>query len=428
MVKLLPDQVDLLETLAQTCSAWKTFDTRDAPSSYSKQKYTSISEQPIQDIPIPDDVHVSNTEDTNATHLINIKPRQDWLKPIPEEERQKHNINQRFGSPFNMAEDDHRLGNLKNASYYNAYLEMAAKHDCKIATAEGGKKKSTSKTDQSKKPATAKQPKPVSSKSLQLVDEPGEEQAQPEPQREQVDYDLQCGKGKSIATDEQVAQSLLELQTPKKTICDTMSPTDAETCAETDKMNSKGDTEILNIGKEQGEDVADKVYLEEKIAEIDEGQAGSDLDLPHKIDQIVNEAVKEAVQVALQAPFRERFQDLSKADMKEILCDRMFESDPPSPPSKELDQRKKKKHDSDASGSIQTLAQTCSAWKTFDTRDAPSSYSKQKYTSISEQPIQYIPIPDDVHVSNTEDTNAAHLINIKPRQDWLKPIPEEERQ
>nr|GFC66148.1 hypothetical protein [Tanacetum cinerariifolium] len=77
-----------VDTLAQTCSAWKTFDTRDAPSSYSKQKYTSISEQPIQDIPIPDDVHVSNTEDTNATHLINIKPRQDWLKPIPEEERQ----------------------------------------------------------------------------------------------------------------------------------------------------------------------------------------------------------------------------------------------------------------------------------------------------------------------------------------------------
>ncbi|GJS02986.1 histone deacetylase 14 [Tanacetum coccineum] len=52
-----------------------------------------------------------------------------------------------------------------------------------------------------------------------------EEQAHPEPQGEEVDYDLQQGitqklpivegKGKGIPTDEQVAQSLLELQTPK---------------------------------------------------------------------------------------------------------------------------------------------------------------------------------------------------------------------
>ncbi|GJY20057.1 hypothetical protein Tco_0392623 [Tanacetum coccineum] len=80
-----------------------------------------------------------------------------------------------------MAEDDHHLGNLKfiskgeddevfrmqilkelitdnirNAPYYNAYLEMVAKHDRKITAEEGGKKKSTSKADQSKKLATAK--------------------------------------------------------------------------------------------------------------------------------------------------------------------------------------------------------------------------------------------------------------------------------
>ncbi|GKC40083.1 hypothetical protein Tco_1052467, partial [Tanacetum coccineum] len=54
--------------------------------------------------------------------------------------------------------------NIRNAPYYNAYLEMVAKHDQKITAKEGGKKKSASKADQSKKPATAKQPKPVSSK------------------------------------------------------------------------------------------------------------------------------------------------------------------------------------------------------------------------------------------------------------------------
>nr|GFC82623.1 histone deacetylase 14 [Tanacetum cinerariifolium] len=71
-----------------------------------------------------------------------------------------HNINQRLASPFHLAEEDHRLGNLKffpkgeedevlgmqipkelitdnirNASYYNAYMKMVAKHDRKIAAA-----------------------------------------------------------------------------------------------------------------------------------------------------------------------------------------------------------------------------------------------------------------------------------------------------
>ncbi|GKA55999.1 hypothetical protein Tco_0755071, partial [Tanacetum coccineum] len=68
-----------------------------------------------------------------------------------------HNIHQRSASLFHLAEEDHRLGNLKfvpkgeddevfgmqipkelitnnirNAPYYNAYMEMVAKHDLKI--------------------------------------------------------------------------------------------------------------------------------------------------------------------------------------------------------------------------------------------------------------------------------------------------------
>nr|GEU29240.1 retrovirus-related Pol polyprotein from transposon TNT 1-94 [Tanacetum cinerariifolium] len=302
----------------------------------------------------------------------------------------KHNINQRSGSPFNMAEDDHRLGNLKfvpkgkedevfgmkipkelitdnirNTYYYNTYWKWL--------------------------------------QSMILVDEPDEEQAQPEPepQGEQVDYDLQCGitqklpivegKGKSIITDEQRQIPVTEKtsirpsaqpddDTSANIVCDTPSPIIAETGAETDKTNSKGDTKILNISEEQGEDVADKVYLEEKTAKIVKGQAGSNpgktpesrpppehvlmeedqagpdprqihvaltgpdpepihddfvvtvvfmlefQDLPHKIDQTVNEAVKKAVQVALQAPFREYFLDMSESDLKEILHDQMFKS------------------------------------------------------------------------------------------------------
>ncbi|GKB17467.1 hypothetical protein Tco_0851390 [Tanacetum coccineum] len=135
-------------------------------------------------------------------------------------------------------------------------------------------------------------------------------------------------------------------------------------------------------------------------------------DLPYKINQTINEAVKGVVQIALQAPLRERFRDLSEADMKEILYDWMFESgsyrshpehddqDPPSPPTKESEQSKKKKHDSDASGSKQTPAQTSSAWKTSDIREAPSSSSKQKTAPQSEQ---------------------------QTKSDWLKPVPEEDK-
>ncbi|GKC71824.1 hypothetical protein Tco_1117707, partial [Tanacetum coccineum] len=77
------------------------------------------------------------------------------------------------------------------------------------------------------------------------------------------------GKGKGIATDEQD-------YTSANIVRDTPSPTDAETGAETNKTNSEGDTEILNIVEEQGEDVANPMYLEEKTAEVDEDQAGSD--------------------------------------------------------------------------------------------------------------------------------------------------------
>ncbi|GKA95788.1 hypothetical protein Tco_0817883 [Tanacetum coccineum] len=170
-------------------------------------------------------------------------------------------------------------------------------------------------------------------------------------------------------------------------------------------------------------------------------------DLPHKINQNVNEAVKEAVQIALKAPLRECFRDLSEVDMKEILHDRMFKSgsyrsqpehvtlyealeasmqrdngdeflaekdmsrkrrrddqDPPPPPTKQSEQSKKKKQDSDASGSKQTPAQTSSAWKMSDTRNAPTSSSQQKTVPQSKQPANDIPIPDFEHISDSKDT------------------------
>ncbi|GKB03472.1 hypothetical protein Tco_0831615, partial [Tanacetum coccineum] len=260
-----------------------------------------------------------------------------------------HSIHQRSASSFHLTEEDLRLGNLKfiskgednevfgmpipnemttnnirNAPYYNAYLEMVAKHDQKITAKKGGKKKSTTAKQLKPKPVKEKSSKPAPApkpkSSLQLIDEDEPTQPKPEPepehQGEGEEYDVEraiqkClesfqaqsqahvggvairelvaeatrplpvveGKGKAIATEEQATQLLLALHTPKKRsttdqfifqrrtpatkeastrpsarpqddasaniVRESSSPADAETCADTDKTNSGGDTEIL---------------------------------------------------------------------------------------------------------------------------------------------------------------------------------------
>ncbi|GKA95494.1 hypothetical protein Tco_0817532 [Tanacetum coccineum] len=227
----------------------------------------------------------------------------------------KHNLHQRFGSLLHLAKKDLRLGNLKfvpkgeddevfgmpipnelitnnirNAPYYNTYMEMIAKHDLKIAAEKGGKKKPATAKQLKLKPVKEKSSKPTPlpkpKSSLQLIDEDEPSQPKPEPepvhQCEGEEYDVERaeatrpllvveGKGKAIATEEQVAQSPLALHTPKMRIRDSLSPADAEKGADIDKTNSGGDTEILQIGEEQGEDVDNQVNLEENIAELDQG-------------------------------------------------------------------------------------------------------------------------------------------------------------
>ncbi|GKA41635.1 hypothetical protein Tco_0734295 [Tanacetum coccineum] len=51
------------------------------------KKTAHQSEQHVNDVPIPDDVRISNLEEIGVAHLPKIKTRPDWLKPIPEEER-----------------------------------------------------------------------------------------------------------------------------------------------------------------------------------------------------------------------------------------------------------------------------------------------------------------------------------------------------
>ncbi|GJZ71979.1 hypothetical protein Tco_0635830 [Tanacetum coccineum] len=172
---------------------------------------------------------------------------------------------------------DHRSILTDSKEYLKMVMEIFYKKE--------GKKKLASKTNQSKKPATAKKPKPVSSKqsipATAKKPKPNpvkEKSTKPTPlQKAKKDYDLQQGiqislessqppvsgvafhepasgtnhkiptvegKGKGIATDEPVTEEAStgpstkpEDNTSANIVCDTPSPTDAET----------------------GEDVADKV-------------------------------------------------------------------------------------------------------------------------------------------------------------------------
>ncbi|GJT54922.1 hypothetical protein Tco_0989976 [Tanacetum coccineum] len=73
--------------------------------------------------------------------------------------------------------------------------------------------------------------------------------------------------------------------------------------------------------------VQDNLTLEERL-----DKHGSrlyklkNLDIPHQVSKAVDEIVMDVVDWAIQAPLRDRFRDLPKADMKEILHHRMWET------------------------------------------------------------------------------------------------------
>ncbi|GJV99013.1 hypothetical protein Tco_1554265 [Tanacetum coccineum] len=205
-----------------------------------------------------------------------------------------HNLHQRSESPLHLAEEDLRLGNLKfvpkgeddevfgmpipnelimnnirNASYYNDYLEMVAKHDQKIAAEKGGKKK----------PVTAKQLKPKSAKEKSSKPAPTpkpkvtkEKPSKPSPAKhpkrgEGDEYDVERAIQMSLESFQAQSQAHVggvAIREPRPTpateeasmrpstlpqdnasaniVRDSPSPADAKTGAGTDKTNNPGKT------------------------------------------------------------------------------------------------------------------------------------------------------------------------------------------
>nr|GEX40562.1 retrovirus-related Pol polyprotein from transposon TNT 1-94 [Tanacetum cinerariifolium] len=293
------------------------------------------------------------------------------------------------------------------------------------------------------------------------------------------------GKGKGIATNEQAAQSLLDLQKLEKQ--------NAETGVDTKKTNSKGDTKILNVDEEQGEDVSHIVnlddaftfsdqFLNNKPTDEEPGKANVETEVESMVTLPIHQAsslapplstpiidltppkpVSPLVQAptftattttttkTLRPPPHPQQQSnadptlaarvstlgkiyLSKFDMKENLHDRMFEVPPTNHIRNIQLSTKLQRHlwivktGRSSMKKWLSLARdiTSLAWKTFDTREAPSSSSKQKSSPQSEQHVDDVPIPYDVHISDLEDIGVAHLLKIKTRPDWLKHVPKEE--
>ncbi|GJX00047.1 hypothetical protein Tco_0183960 [Tanacetum coccineum] len=225
----------------------------------------------------------------------------------------RHNIHRRPESLFHVTSDDFPFGNLK-------FVPKGEKDEGQKKTASAADK--PTKPTPVKKPAPAKQTKSVKEKSTKPspLKKAGKGKVR-KFERERVLASLLMkmkklnqnlnlkwkmknmisnerpprklhvvkGKGKSITTDEQRAPVTEEASTRPLTqpeddtsanvVCNTPSPADAETGADTDRTNSEGDIEILNVNEDRGENVSNIVALEERTVELDEDQARSD---PHE--------------------------------------------------------------------------------------------------------------------------------------------------
>ncbi|GJY30372.1 hypothetical protein Tco_0413867 [Tanacetum coccineum] len=180
---------------------------------------------------------------------------------------------------------------IRNSEYYLKYLEMAAR-----------------KPRQSTTTTVKRLRRRRNLRKLRfdhLVDEADKEpQPAPEPQVENDEYNLQRGiqmSLESLQAQGQVGQApiggvvvrkpdpglirkLLKVEgkgkgiddTSANVVHDTSSPADSTNVANMEQSISETDTKILNVEEVQGEEVSNMMVLEERIVELDEGQAGSD--------------------------------------------------------------------------------------------------------------------------------------------------------
>nr|GEV80325.1 retrovirus-related Pol polyprotein from transposon TNT 1-94 [Tanacetum cinerariifolium] len=253
-------------------------------------------------------IHNIHQRSASPFHLVEEDFRLGNLKFVP-----KGKIDEVFGMPI---PDELISNNIKSSLYYNAYPEMVAKHDRKISAEKEGMKKTASAKQLKPMPAIEKSTKPAPAPKPKATKErlskasttkppklkPAKEKSTKTtpPQKPGKDKITKVHKVQSqayvggVAIREPVAVAMKPLpvvegkasstgpsayaqdDTSANIFRDSPSPADAETGAASEKTNSGGDIEIMQIDKEQGKDVDEQVNLEEKTDELDQGRAGSD--------------------------------------------------------------------------------------------------------------------------------------------------------
>ncbi|GJV29199.1 hypothetical protein Tco_1385647 [Tanacetum coccineum] len=139
------------------------------------------------------------------------------------------------------------------------------------------------------------------------------------------------------------------------------------------------------------------------------------------IKRIVDKLVTDAVDWAIQAPLWDRLRDLPEADMKEILHHRMWETNSykAHEDHKKLYEALEKSMDRDHSDQLLTdLAEA--RRKKKKRHDSPK-------TPPGSPPHQPHPPLPPVHSSDDEDIGNDHILKVNLKQDWWKPLPDEDR-
>nr|GEV52240.1 hypothetical protein [Tanacetum cinerariifolium] len=165
------------------------------------------------------------------------------------------------------------------------------------------------------------------------------------------------------------------------------------------------------------------------------------LNIPHQVSKVIDEVVTDAVDWAMQVPLRNRFRDLPEADMKEILHQRMWETDSYKSHKDHMQlyealEKSMNRNHSENSQKI-WLKHLRRRRKVKVTKNATwvstSSATSTSFTnrlSISMTPVD-LQMDDDMapdeqaQSSDDEDIRNAHFTKVNLRQDWWKPLEEE---
>nr|GEY64148.1 hypothetical protein [Tanacetum cinerariifolium] len=179
------------------------------------------------------------------------------------------------------------------------------------------------------------------------------------------------------------------------------------------------------------------------------------LDIPQQVSKAVSEVVTDAIDWAMQAPLRNRFRDLPEADIKEIIHQRMWETEsykthedhtqlfealeksmnrdhseelassqvpPPPPPPLSTNQESPSKGSATPSSSQTATSAEYHAWTMTDVR-------LRSFISLTPTDLEMdedMGPNEQAQLSDDEDIGSAHIPKVNLTQDWWKPLEEEQ--